>query len=175
MTRPTASDYAPLHASYVALVADEEEILTAMERQSSETQKLLSSLDEARASYRYAPEKWTVKELFGHVADSERILGYRALSVARGEVQPLPGYDENDYVRNASFESWKLGDLAELYALARRANIVFFKNLQPEAWERRGTANGYPVSVRGLAYVIVGHERHHLKVLREKYNVYAAT
>jgi hypothetical protein len=175
MTRPTASDYAPPHASYVALVADEEEILTAMERQSSETQKLLSSLDEARGSYRYAPEKWSVKEVLGHVADSERILGYRALAVARGEAHPLPGYDENEYVRNASFESWKLGDLAEVYALARRANIVFFKNLQAEAWERRGTANGYPVSVRGLAYVIVGHERHHLKVLREKYNVYTAT
>ena len=172
MTRPTATDYAPPHASYVELVAEEEDILTAMERQSSETQKLLSSLDESRAAYRYAPGKWTVKEVIGHIADSERILGYRALAVARGESQPLPGYDEDSYVRHASFESWRLGDLAEQYALSRRANIVFFKNLQPEAWERRGTANSYPVNVRGLAYVIVGHERHHLKVLREKYNVF---
>ena len=101
MTRPTATDYAPPHASYVELVAEEEDILTAMERQSSETQKLLSSLDESRAAYRYAPGKWTVKEVIGHIADSERILGYRALAVARGESQPLPGYDEDSYVRHA--------------------------------------------------------------------------
>ena len=170
MTRPTPTDYAPPHASYVDLV-DEDDILSAMEEQSSATQKLLSSLDEARASYRYAEDKWSVKQLIGHIVDAERIIAYRALCVARGDTQSLPGFDENAYVQNASFDEWKLGDLAEQYALVRRSNIVFFKNLQDEAWDRRGTANNYPVSVRGLAYVIVGHERHHLKVLREKYKV----
>ena len=109
--------------------------------------------------------------MLGHIVDAERIIAYRALAVARGDTQPLPGFDENSYVENASFDSWKLGDLAEEYALVRRSNIVFFQNLPAEAWDRCGTANGHPVSVRGLAYVIVGHERHHLKVLREKYNV----
>ncbi|HVE72378.1 MAG TPA: DinB family protein [Thermoanaerobaculia bacterium] len=170
MTRPTPTDYAPPHASYVDLV-DEDDILSAMQEQSSVTQKLLAQLDETRASYRYETGKWSVKELIGHVVDAERIIGYRALCVARGDTQPLPGFDESSYVANASFDSWKLGDLAEHYALVRRSNLVFFQNLQDEAWDRRGTANQYPVSVRGLAYVIVGHERHHLKVLREKYNI----
>ena len=107
----------------------------------------------------------------GHIVDAERIIAYRALAIARGDTQPLPGFDENSYVQNASFDHWKLGDLAEEYALVRRSNIVFFQNLPAEAWDRRGTANGHPVSVRGLAYVIVGHERHHLKVLRDKYKV----
>ncbi len=168
MTRPDASDYAPAHASYVTLV-DEEDVLEAMEKQSSQTQKLLATLDESRAGFRYGEGKWSIKEVIGHIADAERIIGYRALAIARGDTQPLPGFDENDYVRNAAFDSWRLGDLAEEYALVRRANIVFFRNLQDEAWDRRGTANGQPVSVRGLAYVIVGHERHHLNVLRERY------
>lgn len=170
MTRPTPTDYAPPHAAYVDLV-DEDDILSAMQEQSSATQKLLASLDEPRAAYRYGENKWSIKEVIGHIADAERIIGYRALAVARGDTQPLPGFDENAYVQHAGFDTWKLGDLAEQYALVRRANIVFFQNLQPEAWDRRGIANQHPVSVRGLAYVIVGHERHHLKVLREKYNV----
>jgi len=168
MNRPAPTDYAPPHASYVDLVA-EEDILGAMQQQSSETQKLLASLDETRAAYRYAAEKWSIKEVIGHIVDAERIMGYRALCVARGDSQPLPGFDEGAYVANAGFDAWKLGDLAEEYALVRRSNIVFFKNLAPEAWDRRGTANNFPVSVRGVAYVIVGHERHHLNVLREKY------
>lgn len=170
MTLPNESDYASAHAPYVALVP-EEDVLTAMQQQSSETQKLLASLDEQRASYRYEAGKWSVKEVIGHIADGERIMGYRALAIARGETQPLPGFDENEYVLNAAFDSWKLGDLSEEYALVRRANIVFFKNLPPEAWDRRGTANGAAVTVLGLAYVIVGHERHHLRVLRERYAV----
>lgn len=170
MTRPTASDYAPAHAAYVSLV-EEDDILSAMEQQSSSMQKFLASIDEARASHRYAEGKWSVKEVIGHIADAERVIGYRALAIARGEQQSLPGFDENAYVANANFDDWKLGDLAEHYALVRRANIVFFKNLRPEAWARRGTANHAPVSVNGLAYVIVGHERHHLGVLRERYGV----
>lgn len=170
MTRPNETDYAPPYASYVDLV-DEEDILEAMEQQSSITQKLLASLDESRSAWRYAEGKWSIKEVIGHVVDSERIMGYRALCIARGETQNLPGYEENDYVANAAFDAWKLGDLAEQYALVRRSNIVFFRNLQPQAWDRRGTANDHVVSVRGLAYVIVGHERHHLRVLKEKYRV----
>lgn len=170
MTRPTESDYSPAHAAYVALVP-ENDILSAMEQQSSSIQKVLSALDETKAAYRYADGKWSVKEVIGHVVDSERIVGYRALAVARGEAQPLPGFDEKAYVDNASFDDWKLGDLAEEYALARRANIVFFKNLRAEAWERRGIANNASVSVNGLAYVIVGHVRHHLQVLRDRYGI----
>jgi len=143
MTRPDASQYAPAHAGYVALV-EEEDILSAMEQQSSAMQKFLASIDETRAAHRYAEGKWSVKEVIGHIADAERIIGYRALAIARGDQQALPGFDENAYVENASFDDWKLGELAEQYALVRRADIVFFKNLRPEAWERRGTANRKP-------------------------------
>ena len=168
--RPSANDYAPAHADYVAL-CPEEDVLSAIEQQSSETQKLLSSLDEAKSEYRYAQGKWSIKEVLGHVSDAERILGYRALAIARGEEQPLPGFDENEYVRNASFDHWKLGDLLEQYALVRRTSIVFFRNLQKDAWNRRGIANGHPASVLGMAYVILGHERHHLTILRDRYGL----
>lgn len=168
--RPLANEYAPAHQGYFELVP-EEEILPAIEAQSVETQKLLAALDENRGAYRYAAGKWSVKEVFGHIGDAERILGYRALAIARGETQPLPGFDEDEYVRNASFDAWKLGELSEYYALVRRATIVFFRNLPGEAWTRGGVANGFPVTVRGLAWVIVGHERHHLKVLRERYHL----
>ena len=168
MTRPSSDEYAPGHASYVALVP-EDDVLSVMEQQSSEMQKWLASLDETRAAYRYAAAKWSAKEVIGHIIDAEAIIGYRALAVARGEQTPLPGFDEATYVANAGFDAWKLGDLAERYALVRRSHIVMFKNLPDEAWERRGVANNASVSVRGLAFVIAGHNRHHLQVLHERY------
>jgi len=168
--RPAPTDFAPGNAEYVDLVP-EDDIISAMEQQSSETQKLLSSLDESKAAYRYADDKWSVKEVLGHVIDSERILAYRMLAIARGETASLPGYEENDYVRAAKFDTWRLTDLAEHYALTRRSNIVLLSNLPEEAWDRRGTANDNPVTPRALAWMIVGHERHHVNVLRERYRV----
>lgn len=168
--RPSDSDVSPAHAAYIALV-EGDDVLSAIEQQSSATQKLLASLDESRASFRYAEGKWSVKEVIGHLVDAERILGYRALAIARGDTQPLPGFDEQDYVRNANFDEWRLGDLSEAYALARRATIVFFRNLPEDAWERRGVANGHEVTVRALAWTITGHELHHRKVLRERYRL----
>ena len=168
--RPAETDYASSYGGYVSLVP-EEDVLAALAQQSSETQKVLASIDEARGSFRYAESKWSVKEVVGHVVDAERIMGYRALAVARGEATSLPGFDEEDYVRNAGFDTWRLGDLAEAYALGRRSNLVFFTNLPEEAWNRRGVANDTPVTVRALAFIIVGHERHHLKVLKERYLV----
>ena len=169
-TRPASTEYAQAYASYVALVP-EDDILGAIEQQSSVTQRLLASLDESKAAYRYAETKWSVKEVIGHFIDAERIFAYRALAFARGETQPLPGFEEDDYVRNANFDSWRLGDLSEHYALVRRATIVLFRNFPEEAWERSGTASDYPITVRAIAWIIVGHERHHVKVLRERYLV----
>ncbi len=170
MTRPLAADAHPAYAPYIALVV-EDDVLSAMEQQSSATQRILSGLDEHKSSYRYAPGKWSVKQIIGHLADAERVFGYRALAVARGESRPLPGFDEDSYVHHAGFDEWRLGDLAEQYALVRRSNIVLFRNLPEEAWERRGTANDHAVTVRALAYSIVGHERHHLAILRDRYAV----
>ena len=168
--RPAPTDYAEFYANYVSLVP-EEEVLSAIETQSSETQKLMASIDETRGTYRYAEGKWSVKEVFGHITDAERVFGYRALCISRGDQNSLPGFDENEYMRHANFDDWKIGDLAEMYALTRRANIVFFRNLPEEAWNRRGVANNSPVTVRALAYIIAGHERHHLQVLRERYRL----
>jgi uncharacterized damage-inducible protein DinB len=168
--RPALTEYAQPYAVYVANVP-EADIMAAIAQQSAETQKLLASLDETKAAYRYAEGKWSVKEVIGHFIDAERIFAYRALAIARGETQPLPGFEEKDYVRNASFDSWKLGDLAEHYALVRRSTIVLFQNFPDAAWENRGTASNNPITVRAIAWVIVGHERHHVKVLRERYLV----
>ena len=168
--RPQTNDYHPAFAGYVSLVP-EDDVMSVIETSSSETQKLLAGLDDTRASYRYADGKWSIKEVFGHIADAERVFGYRALCISRGDQSPLPGFDEQEYARNSNYDAWKVGDLSELYALVRRANIVFFRNLPAEAWDRRGIANNNPISVRALAYVIAGHERHHLNVLRERYKI----
>ena len=166
--RPAASDYSPAFGNYIDL-CPEEDVLGAIEQQSSETQRLLASVDEARGAYRYADGKWSIKEVFGHMTDTERIMGYRAICIARGETQSLPGFDEQEYARNAGFDAWRIGDLAEAYALTRRANIVALRNLPQNAWDRSGVANNNPITVRALAYVLLGHERHHLRVLRERY------
>ncbi|HEX7707428.1 MAG TPA: DinB family protein [Thermoanaerobaculia bacterium] len=168
--RPAVTDYAPFYARYVANVV-EDDVLTALEGQSAETQRLLASLDDQRAAYRYETGKWSVKELIGHVTDTERVMAYRALAFARGETVALPGFDENLYAAHAGFDSWTIGDLAEQYALVRRSSILLFRNLPEGAWERRGIASDSPVTVLALACIIVGHERHHLKVLRERYRI----
>ena len=165
-----ATDYPPAFAGYVSLVP-EEDVLSVIERQSSETQKLIASLDETTAMHRYEEGKWSVKEVIGHVTDAERVFGYRALCIGRGETNSLPGFDEQAYMRTANFDSWRVGDLAEAYALLRRSNIVMFRNFPEEAWDRRGIANNAGITARALAYVIAGHERHHLSVLRERYHV----
>jgi hypothetical protein len=170
MHRPAETEYAPYYGTYVSLVP-EDDVLSAIEQQSSETQRLISSLDDARALHRYAEGKWSVKEVIGHVTDAERVFGYRALCISRGDTQPLPGFDEKEYMQYANFDSWRLGDLAESYALVRRTNIVMFRNLASDAWDRRGTASNNGVTVRALAYILAGHERHHVKVLRERYLV----
>lgn len=168
--RPAATDYAPAFGHYVSLITDDD-ILSTIEQQSSEMQRLLSSLDETRAMYRYEPGKWSVKEVIGHLIDGDRIFGYRVLAISRGETASLPSWDENAYAATANYDQWRIGDLAELYAVARRTNIIYFRNLAPEAWDRRGIASNNPITVRALAYVIAGHERHHLKILRERYKL----
>ncbi|HKR63703.1 MAG TPA: DinB family protein [Thermoanaerobaculia bacterium] len=168
--RPASTDYASYYGGYVELVP-EEDVLAAIEKQSSETQKMLAAIDETRGAYRYEDGKWSVKEVLGHVIDAERIFGYRALAIARGDTNSLPGFDEKRYMEHAGFDAWRVGDLAEEYALLRRANIVMLRNLPAEAWDRRGIANNGEVTTRALAFIMLGHERHHLNVLRERYLV----
>jgi DinB superfamily len=168
MQRPDPSEHAPYFSRYIDLVP-EEDVVTALEKQSDETQKLLASLDEERGAYRYGPDKWSIKGVIGHVADGERIFGYRLLAIARGEKNPLPGFEENEYAETAQFDRWSLRDLAESLAASRRANLLIMRNLSDEDWNRRGVANNNATSARAIAFAMLGHERHHLKVLRERY------
>jgi uncharacterized damage-inducible protein DinB len=168
--RPNDTDYATYYQRYVGLV-EGDDVLGALEQQSASTQKLLSALDDTRAAHRYAEGKWSIREVIGHVCDAERVFAYRAMCIARGEQQPLPGFDENEFMANAAYDAWKIGELAENFALIRRSTILLLRNLPADAWERRGTASGNPVTVNALAWIMAGHEAHHVNVLRERYGV----
>ena len=168
LSRPTAGEYAPFYAGYIAEMPDGD-LLAALERQGEETFSLLSALPEERGDHRYAPGKWTVKDIAAHLADAERIFAYRALRFARGDTAPLAGFDENEYARTAGAGQRRLVELAGELHDVRRATLSMFRGLPPGAGERRGSANGVEISVRALAWVIAGHERHHIRVLHERY------
>ena len=168
ITRPEETEYLPYYGRYIALVPDEP-ILTLLGKQREATGALLGSIPEAQAGFRYGPDKWSIKELVGHVIDTERIFAYRALRFARNDRTPLPGYEQDDYVRSASFDDYPLGELAAEFASVRRSSLFLFKHLDSEAWMRRGLANDSEVSVRALAYIIAGHELHHRDILRSRY------
>lgn len=166
--RPEETEYLPYYGKYVSLVP-EGGILTTLGQQIEETLALLRSIPEAQGTFRYAPDKWSIKELLGHIIDTERIFSYRALRFARGDETPLPGYEQDDYVRGASFDAFPLAELADEFESVRRATILLFRHLSEEAWLRRGAANESEVSVRALSYIIAGHERHHISILRDRY------
>jgi DinB superfamily len=166
--RPQAGEYAPNYGRYVSLVQTND-ILGTLDDQRRQTLLLLSGRTEADGDLRYAPDKWSVKELLGHVNDTERIMSYRALRIARGDATPLPGFEQDDYVRHGPFQRRPLSDLIEDYIAVRRATLSLFRNLDEPAWTRRGTASNHEVSVRALAYIIAGHELHHRRILEEKY------
>jgi hypothetical protein len=131
----------------------------------------LASVPEERAGFRYAPEKWSIREVVGHVIDCERVFGYRALSLARGETQSLPGFDETVYAARAGHDRFTLSSLVEEFQCLRQSHLHMFRRLSDTAWLTKGTANGHPTSVRGLAYVIAGHLRHHMSILTSRYGV----
>jgi hypothetical protein len=166
--RPAPEEHAPYYGKYVALV-HESDAITALERTLEEAMALLRGLDETRGSVRYAPEKWSVRQVVSHLIDAERVFAYRALRIARGDRTPLAGFDENVYAAAAGADRRTLRALVDELEIVRRGSLALFRDLDPESWLRRGTANQQEVSVRALAYIIAGHSRHHLQVLRERY------
>jgi DinB family protein len=168
--RPDPSEHAPYFSRYIDLVP-ENDIVAALQSQSAETQKLLGAIDESRAGYRYEPGKWSIRQVIGHIEDSERVFAYRALAFARGEKNPLPGFDEKVWMENSPFDSSTLRQRVESLGAVRRSTLELFRALDEEAWERRGIANDNTISVLALAYTVVGHERHHLRVLRDRYAI----
>lgn len=167
--RPEAGEYAPYAADDFAFVAGDDAIETLLTAGDEATALFTSVSDDQAAGLTYAPGKWTLKEVFGHLIDDERIFAYRALCVARGDGKELPGFDENLYVAAADFEHRSMAQLLDEYRAVRAATIALFATLTAEDWRRRGTVNGYVASVRGLAFHIAAHELHHLRVVRDRY------
>jgi hypothetical protein len=168
ISAPEPAEYAPYYGRYTSLVSGGD-ILTALRQQAPETVSLLSTLNDRQADFRYAPDKWSIKGVVGHVLDTERIFAYRALRIARNDKTPIEGFEQDDYVRYGPFGNYRLSDLIEEFGHVRAATIDLFRGLDQQAWLRRGTANKNEISARAIAYVIAGHELHHRRVLKEKY------
>ena len=170
--KPSESEYAPFYAGYIARIPAVD-VLEILESQSSELRGLASAASPELEVYRYAPGKWSVREVFGHLIDGERVFGYRAFRIGRGDQTPLPGFDENEYVAASGYHHRDLTSLTEEFALVRAANLAVFHSLAGDGWRRLGTANGHPVSVRALAFIMAGHVSHHLALLGERYGLEA--
>ncbi|MDZ7362375.1 MAG: DinB family protein [candidate division KSB1 bacterium] len=168
ISRPEPTEYAPYYGKYIELVPAGD-LIDALIQQMNDMLALLRGLSEAQAETRYEPGKWSIKEVLGHLIDTERVMSYRALRIARADETPLPGFEQDDYVRAANFDARSLPNLLEEYLGVRGATVALFRNFDAATIARGGTANNVPVTVRALAYIIAGHERHHVQVLRTKY------
>jgi hypothetical protein len=170
--RPAADEYGSFYSGYVGLVP-EADILNALQRQPGVVHALAAAVPTDQESFAYAPGKWTVREVFGHLTDAERVFGYRAFRISRGDTTPLASFDENTYVAESGYGAEPLVQLAREFAVVREANLAVLRRLDPARWTQVGNASGHPVSVRALAYIMAGHVRHHVKGLRERYGVLA--
>ncbi|MCI0339430.1 MAG: DinB family protein [Acidobacteria bacterium] len=168
MTRPDSTEYVQYFGKYISLVPGDT-IVTTLSDQIETTLKLLQSLSEPQGELRYAPGKWSIKEVIGHLIDTERIFAYRALRIARDDRTPLSGFDENNYIANSNFDARRLAEIADEFEVVRKANVYLLRHLDDEAWMRRGVANENEISVRAIAYIMAGHELHHLEIIRSRY------
>jgi hypothetical protein len=168
MNRPEAGEFADYYANYIAKVPGSD-VLSVLESQRLQMLQLFAGRSERDGSFRYAPGKWTVKEVLGHISDTERIFTYRALRIARGDQTPLPGFEQDDFVKNGAFSERTLAGLAEEFAMVRGASLALFRSFPQEAWLRRGVASQKEVTVRALAFITAGHQIHHRIVLEERY------
>lgn len=167
MARPEPREYGSNFGKYIERVA-EDDILAAMKSQFEEVAGFLRIIDEIEGNQRHAPYTWSVKEVVGHITDAERVFGYRALRFARGDETPLPGFDENSYAKAGDFDRCRLSDLITEWEHLRLSHLAMFQNLPAEAWSRAGVASETRVTVRALAYAIVGHAKHHYAILRRR-------
>jgi len=165
ITRPVAGEYAPYYETYFAQLPAGADLLTLLREQPAALRHILTGVTDQEAGQPTAPGKWSIKQILSHLVDCERVFAYRALAIARGEQQPLPGFDQDDYVRQAHVDRPVTELLAE-HAAQRAATLALLQGLAPDAFQRKGTAAGQPVSVRALAWVIAAHEEHHHQLLR---------
>src|SRR5216684_3562316 len=168
LARPEPGEYAPYYDAYISLVKGND-ILGILETQRLQVAQMFAARSEREGNFRYAPDKWTVKDVVGHITDTERIFAYRALRISRNDKTPIEGFEQDDYVKNGGFNDRTLVDLAGEFSQVRGASLALFLGLGGDAWQRRGSANKNEVTVRALAFIIAGHELHHRRILEEKY------
>jgi hypothetical protein len=166
--RPEPTEYADFYANYISQVPGSD-ALSVLEAQRVQMLQLFAGRSERDGSFRYAPGKWTVKEVLGHITDAERIFTYRALRIGRGDQTPLPSFEQDDFVKNGEFGKRTLSGLVEEFAAVRGASLALFRSFQEEAWPRRGVASQKEVTVRALAFITAGHQIHHRTILEERY------
>lgn len=166
--RPNQNDYASYYDRYITLV-EGDDINQILSEQSVKTQEVLNSFSESMGNYAYEPGKWTVKEVVAHLMDTERVMAYRAMCIARGEKQSLPGFEQDDYIKAGNFNKRKLSDLTYEFRLLRESNMLLAKSFDGDVLQRRGIANKNEVTVLALLFIIAGHEKHHMNILRERY------
>jgi uncharacterized protein YijF (DUF1287 family) len=168
MGRPQPNEYSENYKKYIDLVKGDN-IIKALANQVIDVQAIISEIPEEKEDFAYAPGKWTIKEVLGHIIDTERIFAYRALRFARKDTTPLPGFDENEYVKHANFQKQTLYNLAHEFGIVREANLALWKQFDEEVMTRIGTANNKDMSVRAVLYAVAGHASHHLNVIKIKY------
>jgi hypothetical protein len=167
--RPAPTEYAGWFDRYIRLVEDLDDISEAMARQIDETLPFYRGLSDAQANTRPAPDKWSIKEVIGHMSDTERVMQYRALGVARGDTASFPPFEQDDYAKAANHGSRSWSSLLDEFKCVRQSSIHLFRHLDEPALDRLGKVNNHPTTARGIGYVIVGHERHHLAILKDRY------
>ena len=169
ITHPTSEEYAEYYGGYIQRAIARKDVLTALSSQIDEIRSALGNLTNKQALFRDEPKEWSIKEVLGHINDIERIFSTRLLRVSRNDLTPLPGFDQDDYVREAGYDNYALGDLINEFEHLRRANIIMIQNTPDNYADRLGNASGFPVSVRALVHMLVGHVDHHMASLHEKY------
>jgi len=168
MNRPNENEYPVYYSNYINLVEDDD-IISVLENQIDFVKEFFINISEEKSNFRYAEGKWTIKEVFGHVIDTERIFAYRALRISRNDKTPLPGYDQDLFVKNSNFKNVSLQNLVDEFISVRKSNLKMFENFSSEMWLNIGTANEKLISVRAIAFILAGHLLHHLKVIEQKY------
>ena len=166
--RPQAGEYASYYEKYVSLI-NSDDIVATLEAQRLQTGQLLAGRSEREGNFRYAADKWSVKEVLGHMADTERVFAYRALRIGRGDQTPMASFEQDDYVRTGGFDERTLADLAEEFDSIRLSTLTLLRNFDETAWSNRGVASKNEVTTQALAYIIAGHEVHHRRILEERY------
>jgi hypothetical protein len=169
ITVPKAEELTSYYQSYLKYIPTNSDLLLLIKEQALSTQQFIVSIPKEKENYAYAEGKWMAKEVIGHLCDTERILSSRAVCFSRNDKTPLPGFDENTYMLNSNYASRSLKNIAEEFAVVRQSSVALFANMNEDMFERKGTANNNSHTVRHMLFFILGHERHHLEVIKEKY------